>query len=43
MLLTRAKVFSDMYNGFDWYGRILEVREVRVFIPQLFSLAELRC
>jgi hypothetical protein len=18
-----------MYNGFDWYGRILEVREVR--------------
>ena len=19
-----------MYNGFDWYGRILEVREVRL-------------
>ena len=24
-------VLADMYNGYDWYGRALEVREVRDF------------
>src|SRR5712671_5937825 len=28
-----------MYNGFDWYGRILEVREVRLPLnPRLLTL-----
>lgn len=27
----------DMYNGFEWYGRMLEVREVRIHsIPSPF-------
>ena len=27
-LTTACDVGIGMYNGFDWYGRILEVREV---------------
>jgi hypothetical protein len=30
LLINRpSHVDLDMYNGFDWYGRTLEVREVR--------------
>ncbi len=27
-LTTAYDVGLGMYNGFDWYGRVLEVREV---------------
>ena len=28
--LRLAHLRQDMYNGYDWYGRILEVREVTI-------------
>lgn len=35
---NQYKPTSDMYNGYEWYGRTLEVRQVSIFLVIFLKL-----